>query len=239
MEFPNCIGALDGQHIRLKTPKKSGSLFYNYKSFFSIVLLALVNSNYKFIYSDVGSNGRASDVGVYRNSSLSRAPEEGFLDIPTGRQLVSDTNAAPMTLVADYAFPLKPYIMKPYPGRGLDRHRRIFNYRLSRARRVVENAFGILANRFRLLYTVIALSPAKAELAVLAACVLHNYLRENEMENASCQVLDGQWQENSVGMLGRITQSSNNRSPTARVVRDNVCRYFQSEGQVPWQWNIE
>ena len=144
-----------------------------------------------------------------------------------------------MTIVADDAFPLKPYIMKPYPGRGLDRHRRIFNYRLSRARRVVENAFGILANRFRLLHTVIALSPAKAELAVLAACVLHNYLRENEMENASCQVLDGQWQENSVGMLGLTTQSSNNSSPTARVVRDNLCRYFQSEGQVPWQWNIE
>ena len=91
-------------------------------------------STYKFIYIDVGSNGRASDAGVYRHSSLSRALEEGFLDIPTGTHLVSDTNAAPMTSVADDAFPLKPYIMKPYPGRGLDRHRRIFKYRLSRAR---------------------------------------------------------------------------------------------------------
>ena len=215
-------------------------------SFFNIALLGLVDANYKCIYTDVGSNGRGSDAGVYRNSTISRALEGVWLNIRNGIQLVSDTNTAPMTIVADDAFPLKPYRMKPYPDIGLDRNLHIFNCMLSRARRVVENAFGILANHFRVLRTVIALSPTKAELAVLAVCVLHNYLRESELENVferedrtSNQVLDGQWQENSVEMLGLTTHSSNNSSPSARVVRDKLCRYFQSDGRVPWQWNIE
>ena len=158
-------------------------MFYTYKSFFNIALLGLVDANYECIFTDVGSNGRGSDAGVYRNSTISRALEGVCLNILNGRQLVSDTNTAPMTIVADDAFPLKPYRMKPYPDIGLDRNLHIFNCMLSRARRVVENAFGILANHFRVPRTVIAVSPTKAELAVLAACVLHNYLRESELEN--------------------------------------------------------
>ena len=164
--------------------------------------MALVDANYKFIYIDVGSNGRASDGGVYRNSSLSQALEEGSLNIPNGRKMLGDTNAGPMTIVADDAFPLRSNILKPYPGRGLNRERRIFNYRLSRAQRVVENAFGILSNRFRLFHTVVALSPAKTELAVLATCVLHNYLIGDEPENmfdredfTNHELLHGQWRE--------------------------------------------
>lgn len=58
--FPNCIGAVDGKHIRILCPKKSSSLFFNYKDFFSTVLLAVVDANYKFIYIDVGSYGKAA-----------------------------------------------------------------------------------------------------------------------------------------------------------------------------------
>ena len=89
--------------------------------------MALVDANYKLIYIDVGSNGRASDGGVYINSSLSQALEEGSLNIPNGRKLLGDTNAEPMTVVADDAFPLRSNIMKPYPGRGLNRERCVFN----------------------------------------------------------------------------------------------------------------
>ena len=71
---------MDGKHINIKQPKNSGSYLFNYKRTFSIVLLALVDANYKFIYVDIGCNGRISDGGVFRNSSLSTAIDENILN---------------------------------------------------------------------------------------------------------------------------------------------------------------
>ena len=71
--FLNCIGEMDGKYVQLQCPFNSGSYHFNYKSSFSIVLLAVVDADYKFLYVDVGCNGRISDDGVFRNSSLSNA----------------------------------------------------------------------------------------------------------------------------------------------------------------------
>ena len=76
---------MDGKHIVIKQPKNSGSYYFNYKGTFSVALLALVDANYKFIYVDVGCNGRISDGDVYRNSSLSNAIENCLLGIPPDR----------------------------------------------------------------------------------------------------------------------------------------------------------
>ena len=73
--------------------------------------------------------------------------------------------------------------MKPYPSRNLDESKRIFNYRLSRARRIVENVFGILTCRFGVLKHAIPLEPEKVENAVLACCALHNFLRTKKTTN--------------------------------------------------------
>lgn len=60
-----CVGAIDGKHVRIQCPGKSGSLFYNYKDYYSIVLFAVVDTEYKFIGIDVGSYGRESDAGIF------------------------------------------------------------------------------------------------------------------------------------------------------------------------------
>ena len=79
--FPNCIGALDGKHITIQAPAKSGSYYYNYKGFHSIGLMAMVDAKYKFTFLDVGCNGRISDGGVFANCTLSEALRSGSLDL--------------------------------------------------------------------------------------------------------------------------------------------------------------
>ncbi|XP_050064293.1 uncharacterized protein LOC126553165 [Aphis gossypii] len=64
--FPNCLGAIDGKHIRCKNPSNSGSLFFNYKKFFSVVLMAVADANLQFITIDVGSYGREGDSNIFK-----------------------------------------------------------------------------------------------------------------------------------------------------------------------------
>lgn len=64
--FHHCIGAIDGKHIAIRKPKNSGSLFYNYKNFFSIVLMAVVDANYSFLWISVGHYGSSSDAGIFK-----------------------------------------------------------------------------------------------------------------------------------------------------------------------------
>ena len=175
--FPNTIGAIDGKHIALKAPPNSGTVYHNYKGFFSIILLALVDADYKFLWVDVGANGSTSDCAVFNQSELKPELENGTLGLPPPTALVGDDTLIPHFVIGDDAFPLRPWMMKPYSSRNLTNDERVFNYRLSRARRVVENAFGILANRFRCLLTTMHQTPDNAKHLVLAMVCLHNLMR--------------------------------------------------------------
>ena len=132
---PHALGALDGKHVALKKPKNSGALYHNYKGFFSIVMLALVDGQYKFRWVDVGTAGSCSDAQIFNASQLKRRIEAPITQ--GGRDV-------PYFILADDAFALKTWLMKPYGRRLLTREERIANYRISRGRRVVENACGLI-----------------------------------------------------------------------------------------------
>ncbi|VEN58845.1 unnamed protein product [Callosobruchus maculatus] len=149
--FPHCIGALDGRHICFSAPISSGSFYHNYKGTDSIILLGLVDAQYRFIYVNVGVNGRVSDGGVFGASLLSKKMRDGSLGLPEPQCLPGRITKVPYVIVADEAFPLLTNLLKPFPQCSLSYENRIFNYRLSRARRLVECGFGILANRWRIL----------------------------------------------------------------------------------------
>lgn len=174
--IPNCLGSLDGKHFRIKCLPGTGSTFYNYKGYFSIVLMACVDADGLFTTIDVGDVGRNSDGAVFRTSSLGLSLQLRLLDLPQPRPLPSTNDDFPYFFVADEAFPLKNYLMRPYSKRTLDNRKRVFNYRLSRGRKSVECAFGMLVSKFRLFEGPICCKEETINSVIKAACVLHNFI---------------------------------------------------------------
>lgn len=244
--FPNCLGALDGKHINIQAPARSGSLYYNYKNSFSIVLLAACDSQYKFTLVDIGAYGSQSDGGVWKNTIFGQNFEKNCMNIPNSANLPNSNRQLPFFLVADEAFPLKPYIMRPYPGKKLENSQRIFNYRLSRARQVIENTFGIMVARWRLLRTTINASEENIDKFIKAIVVLHNYC-QIELPHHYCPpryvdqdgLENGGWRnENEVPLrsVGRMAANISKRG--LYDMRNSLADYFLHEGKVDWQDTI-
>lgn len=184
-QLPNCIGCMDGKHVHIRNPAKSGSLYYNYKSRFSIVLLAVCDADCKFVCVDIGQYGGISDSGVLRSSEFGKALFEDRLHIPADKTLPNSTKKFPHFFAADEAFPLCNHIMRPYGGKNRTLEERIFNARISRARQTIERAFGILVSVWRVLEKQINGKVENVDSIVKATIVLHNFLihkRNNELK---------------------------------------------------------
>jgi hypothetical protein len=240
--FHNCVGAIDGKHVALKRPDHGGSNFFNYKGFHSIVLMAVADSKYKFLYVQVGANGAGADSGVFRETELFGVFDEEVVALPDPVPFPEDDVPIPFHLIGDEAFALRSWMIKPYPHRGLTIQERIFNYRLSRARRVVENAFGILAHRFRCMLTTMQQKPKTVEGIVLACCIMHNLLisrnpaddgdREDPETHA---MVDGEWRSDNV-LAAMEAQVGNTSTKAGKAQRDYMAEYYNgSIGSVPWQ----
>lgn len=122
--------------------------------------MAVVDANLNFIYIDVGAYGGEADSSVFRQSVFGKMLYSQQLQIPDPVALpLTENNIQPYVFVADEAFGLHANLLRPFPSRGLNNTRRVFNYRLSRARRTVECAFGVLANKWRVLHTTILVEP--------------------------------------------------------------------------------
>lgn len=235
--FPRCIGAIDGKHVTIKRPPCSGSVYFNYKKTYSIILFAMVDADYCFTYIDVGGNGRASDSAIFRDSTLNIAMENNSLGIPENSVIIGDD-----------AFPLRENLLKPYSKNGLSNTEKIFNYRLSRARRVVENAFGILVWRFRVFSRPIELKPETTDKVIWAACSLHNWLRKTDPGNYTPQqavdredlntgdIMPGLWREDVNNLRPVHHLGSNNYGRSAEKIRQAYAKYFIEENPLPWQW---
>lgn len=98
--------------------------------------------------------------------------EQKKMDVSDADIISENGPTLPYCLVGDEAFPLKEYLLRPYSGRGgLTKEKNIFNYKLSRARRIVENTFGILASQWRILRKPIIAKVETVEKIVASHCV--------------------------------------------------------------------
>lgn len=125
-------------------------------------------------------------------------------------------------LVADDAFAINTNVMKPYPKRNLSIIERAFNYRLSRARRTIENTFGILAARFRVFHRTMELLPENIEKIVQCACVLHNFFIDFEkqpIENDIDAIINPLEENEEPDMENMPTQQTQQQQQTARAMR--------------------
>ncbi len=245
--FSHALGALDGKHVRIIKPKKSGTTYYNYKGYFSVVLMALVDADYKFIWTQIGNNGAASDPQIYNASNLAQSINDGTVNFPPSEPLSGDDTDMPYFIISDDAFALKKTMMKPFSKRYMDVSERVFNYRLSRARRVVENAFGILAQRFQCLLGMMRQKPNNVTTIVQSLVVLHNYLRirfpvlnpqqVDTEDHENGVIIPGEWRD-EIGNWDNINHVHNRRNPlvAAKVQRLYLKNYYNSTaGSVEWQ----
>ncbi|XP_060806382.1 uncharacterized protein LOC132903079 [Amyelois transitella] len=230
--FPNCIGAVDGKHIRIRSPPKSGSLFFNYKGYNSIVLLAIVDSKYRFIYVDIGAYGKESDSTIFHNTKLYDLLMRGDLPTPTSRPLPGFQEPVPFVFVGDEAFSISNNVMRPYSGKHLSVKQRVFNYRLSRARRYVECTFGILANKWRIFNRPINVSYDFAIDIVKACCILHNFvINRDKLDTTNEMIIDDSELQPLQQGLNVVSQVV-----SANIIRNEFSDYFTSEvGALSWQ----
>lgn len=209
--------------------------------------MAVVDADYKFIYAECGTNGMVSDGGIWRETNFVKNFES--LNAPK----INQANGLNYALIGDSAFALQPNFMKPFSKNDeiSCRRCRIFNYRLCRARRVVENAFGILSSRFRVLLTTMNLSIENVNRVVMACIILHNLLRASsssssgylyndvDRENINTgRFVQGAWRLNRPStILDSInsSRSSNRYTDDAKVARQRFMDYFNGEGAVGFQ----
>jgi len=163
------------------------------------------DANYIIRYVDIGTPRRQGDASVFRNSIIGQLLEQKGFNIPLPEPLYENGPILPYVLVGDEAFPLTDY-MRPYPGKsGITLEKRIYNYQLSRARRTVENVFGIMASQWRILRRPILANVSTVIKIIQAIVCLHNWLRKQDVGReiyitqglADCPLIDGGIQDGS------------------------------------------
>lgn len=209
-----------------------------------------MDANYNFLYVNVGSPGRISDGGVFKNTQLYRKLENHQLNIPQPEVLqIPYAIKVPYMILGDQAFELNYYTIKPFRGTPVTGSvERIFNYRLSRARRVVENAFGISSSVFRILRKPLLLQPKTAKKVVLAIMYLHNFLRKSTTSRdiytpdgtfdreVNGNIIPGSWRTEQGGSAFQPIDNIPRRPPnSAKDIRLHLAEYFKTNFTLPWQ----
>lgn len=221
-QFPNCVGAIDGKHCRIRQPPQTGSAFHNYKHYFSIVLQAVADAIRRFLTIEVGGRGSQSDGGTFHFSNLNELLSEGRFNMPQNQRLPSSNTICPTFLIGDEAYPLKLYLMRPYPQSVLNDQKYHFNKYLSRARKTIECAFGITYKKWQILNKPIETKKGYAEIIIKTCCLLHNIIIDKEKPSDWDYTIN----LSSSGRVRRSGRINNRGTNNAVVLRNNEINIY-------------
>ena len=258
--LPHCVGAIDGKHIKIDCPAKTGSAYHNYHGYFSMILLGVCDAKYRFTYIDFGQYGATNDSAALNNSDLYLKLEAHEVNFPAADEIDENYRVngvcpvMPYYFVGDEIFALRRYLMRPYPGRKravLPVDEQIFNYRQCRARRPIEQTFGIMAARWRILRTSIKALEENIGHYVFAACTLHNYLMQTDEtvycppgftdSETSTGFKEGEWRTiagEQDGLMPMDRPRGHIYHRKGYLMQDDLKDYLNSDvGAIPWQWN--
>lgn len=228
--FPNCGGAIDGTHVPIIAPAEAHGDYLNRKGYYSLVMQAVCDHKYIFRNINIGWPGRVHDARIFANSEIFHMGENGTL-FPNWDKRVQFQGreiSMPIVLLGDPAYPLKPWLMKPFSNRAnLQRLQHDFNYRLSRARMTIENSFGRLKGRWKCLSKRLDVD-VKFACTVIATCVvLHNICElSNELYRAEWDE-DNNEDDDNDDVLDDDVEAT--EYPCAKQLRDDLVLCFAND----------
>lgn len=180
---------------------------------------------YRFTYISIGTPGRCHDSFIFQNSALKKIHEKSVLLRKYSRNI--NGVSVPVLLLGDSAFQLSTFVMKPYPETiEMSARQRKFNTRLSKCRRLVENAFGHLKARFRKVGRGLEIDIDNVQIVIKSCCVLHNYLNE-ENDNVWIQWLEELKTNTKNEQPHRYTTAGDNNY-SGTTIRDALAEHFDS-----------
>nr|XP_054602405.1 uncharacterized protein LOC129164868 [Nothobranchius furzeri] len=178
---PQCVGAIDGSHIPIIAPQGFHTDYFNRKGWHSIILQGIVDGRGMFWNVNSGQPGSLHDIRVVRLSTFWDLVAHGQLH-PTSTKNIEGVNVG-FYVLGDSAYPLQNWLLKPFSDNGrLTAEQQTYNRKTSRARTVVENAFGRLEGWWRCLLKRNDSDVELLKYMVLTCCVLHNICESHEEE---------------------------------------------------------
>ncbi|KAJ8875935.1 hypothetical protein PR048_023843 [Dryococelus australis] len=241
-DFPRCLAAIDGKHCVVQALPGTGSQFYNYKGSYSVVLLAAVSAQYRFIMVDIGTEERSSDRDILKNSAFGRALARNELDFPPPEPISDSTELFPYVFVADEAFPLTTNMMRPALASN-DCRKYIWDFICKVAHLPTAHSGSL---------------PLVRAIIKVTTCLRNWLLTEEENlqpeERKYCSsrtpdsvdqdgnIIEGQWRtevsdDNALRDLPPAMRLGSNRySEAAANIREEYTDFFLSRGQIERQW---
>lgn len=194
--------------------------------------MAVADANNRFLMIDVGAYGKDSDGSIMSNSNFYKRIENGSLKLPTETKFPNSNFSTPYVFIGDEAFPLRNYMMRPFPRKQCQENdKAYYNYRLSRARMTVECAFGIMSSKFRILLKSIETTEKNADHIVKAICMLHNTIIDLEKDVSIQNVPESintnlHAAHNQMIALNHGWRANNHALRTAIGIRNNFVNFF-------------